>query len=65
MPKKIGELECHLCGKADIPGATEHIATAARAAVVPAPREVWCAGGHGTLASGIAAAWPDAAPAHS
>lgn len=44
---------------AEIPGAVEAIAAAARLAAF-APEEVWCAAGSGVLACGLAAAWPKA-----
>ena len=47
------------CG-GDIDGATEAIRTAALATGIQ-PRSVWCAAGSGTLARGLAAAWPHAA----
>jgi hypothetical protein len=43
----------------DVPGACEAIASAARAMDV-IPDEVWCAGGSGVLARGLALAWPEA-----
>ena len=43
----------------DIPGATQAIAAAARSIGIK-PDEVWCAGGSGVLARGLAQAWPDA-----
>ena len=43
----------------DIPGATQAIAAAARSIGIQ-PGEVWCAGGSGVLARGLAQAWPDA-----
>ncbi|MCL5779202.1 PLP-dependent lyase/thiolase [Limibaculum sp. FT325] len=42
---------------AEIPGAIEAIAAAARATGLE-PAEVWCAAGSGVLARGLAAAWP-------
>ena len=44
---------------AEIPGAVEAIAAAARATGLD-PEEVWCAAGSGVLARGLAAAWPKA-----
>lgn len=44
---------------ADVDGASDAIAAAARATGLQ-PREVWCAAGSGVLARGLAAAWPDA-----
>ena len=44
---------------AEIPGAVEAIAAAARLAGFD-PEEVWCAAGSGVLARGLAAAWPKA-----
>jgi hypothetical protein len=44
---------------ADMPGAIDAIAAAARA-IGFEPDEVWCASGSGVLARGLAAAWPDA-----
>ncbi|MDZ7909005.1 MAG: hypothetical protein U5N10_12805 [Gemmobacter sp.] len=44
---------------AEIPGAVEAIAAAARLAAFD-PEEVWCAAGSGVLARGLAAAWPKA-----
>jgi hypothetical protein len=43
----------------DVPGATDAIAAAARMIGV-SPDEVWCAGGSGVLARGLAQAWPGA-----
>ena len=43
----------------DIPGATQAIAAAARS-IGEEPDEVWCAGGSGVLARGLAQAWPNA-----
>ena len=43
----------------DIPGATQAIAQAARSIGIQ-PDEVWCAGGSGVLARGLAQAWPNA-----
>jgi Pyridoxal-phosphate dependent enzyme len=43
----------------DIPGATQIIAAAARSIGIQ-PAEVWCAGGSGVLARGLAEAWPNA-----
>jgi hypothetical protein len=43
----------------DIPGAVQAIAQAARS-IGEEPDEVWCAGGSGVLARGLAQAWPDA-----
>jgi threonine dehydratase len=42
---------------ADIPGATEALASAALATGLE-PDEVWCAAGSGVLARGLALAWP-------
>lgn len=42
-----------------MPGAVGAIAGAARSLKIK-PREVWCAAGSGTLARGLAEAWPDA-----
>ena len=44
---------------AEIPGAVEAIAAAAKAAGLD-PEEVWCAAGSGVLARGLAVAWPNA-----
>ncbi len=44
----------------DVPGATEAIAAAAKLTGLE-PDEVWCAAGSGTLARGLAAAFPKAA----
>lgn len=44
----------------DFPGAPAAIAAAARATGLQ-PQEVWCAGGSGVLARGLALAWPGAA----
>lgn len=44
---------------ADLPEAIETIAAAARA-TGESPDEVWCAGGSGVLARGLALAWPGA-----
>ena len=44
---------------AEIPGAVEAIAAAARATGLD-PEEVWCAAGSGVLARGLATAWPKA-----
>ena len=44
---------------AEIAGGVEAIAAAARATGLD-PDEVWCAGGSGVLARGLARAWPDA-----
>ena len=44
---------------AEIPGAVEAIAAAARASGAE-PDEIWCAGGSGVLARGLALAWPNA-----
>lgn len=44
---------------ADIDGAVEAIAEAARSTGAQ-PRTVWCAAGSGTLARGLATAWPSA-----
>jgi hypothetical protein len=43
----------------DVPGASEAIAAAARMIDI-SPDEVWCAGGSGVLARGLAQAWPGA-----
>ena len=43
----------------DVPGATDAIAAAARM-IDASPDEVWCAGGSGGLARGLAQAWPGA-----
>ena len=43
----------------DIPGAVQAIAQAARSIGIQ-PDEVWCAGGSGVLARGLAQAWPNA-----
>jgi cysteine synthase len=43
----------------NIPGATQIIAAAARSIGIQ-PAEVWCAGGSGVLARGLAEAWPNA-----
>ena len=43
----------------DIPGAAQAIAAAARS-IGEEPDEVWCAGGSGVLARGLAQAWPNA-----
>jgi len=43
----------------DLPETIQTIAAAARASGVQ-PDEVWCAAGSGTLARGLAAAWPNA-----
>ena len=43
----------------DIPGATQTIAQAALSTGIQ-PDEVWCAGGSGVLARGLAQAWPNA-----
>jgi hypothetical protein len=43
----------------DVPGATDAIAAAARR-IDASPDEVWCAGGSGVLARGLAQAWPGA-----
>jgi hypothetical protein len=43
----------------DVPGATDAIAAAARM-IDASPDEVWCAGGSGVLARGLAQAWPGA-----
>jgi hypothetical protein len=43
----------------DMPETVDTIAAAARATGV-VPAEVWCAAGSGTLARGLAAAWPNA-----
>ena len=43
---------------ADMPGAINAIAAAARAIGIE-PDEVWCASGSGVLARGLAAAWPN------
>jgi hypothetical protein len=43
----------------DIPGATQTIAQTAHSIGIQ-PDEVWCAGGSGVLARGLAQAWPNA-----
>ena len=43
----------------DVPGAAQTIAAAARSIGIQ-PDEVWCAGGSGVLARGLAQAWPNA-----
>ena len=56
---------CHQTGAVlapfgfDIPGAAQAIAAAARSIGIQ-PDEVWCAGGSGVLARGLAQAWPNA-----
>ena len=63
--QKRAEEYCHQTGALlapfgfDVPGAAQTIAAAARSIGIQ-PDEVWCAGGSGVLARGLAQAWPNA-----
>jgi hypothetical protein len=63
--QKRAEEYCHQTGALlapfgfDVPGAAQTIAAAARSIGIQ-PDEVWCAGGSGVLARGLAEAWPNA-----
>ena len=63
--QKRAEEYCHQTGALlapfgfDVPGAAQTIAAVARSIGIQ-PDEVWCAGGSGVLARGLAQAWPNA-----